>query len=211
MTTLFVQYYNIILVNLQLYRRDVATFFAHYDFPLLIFQLLSHNNVTASPHNMTILVCVVTWYLGVLTSWLYSWSLKPKKKHRFNREDPIPNVYEAEHSENESEEKGKGHGQQRPEKPVEAQLDHLKCGVATNPHPVHGPSGLRLSNDIFKAHLIGKKQKQEQVSHHYFYRSLIVTWKQCEFDNIYIIGKTQSFLKIFFSILIGKMYSKMEA
>lgn len=63
----------------------------------------------------------------------------------------------AEHPEDQSEDEGHGHRQQRRQHAVEEEFDQLERGVASYPHFVEALSGLRLRDDILETNLSGNK------------------------------------------------------
>lgn len=73
----------------------------------------------------------------------------------------LPDVDAAEHSEEHPEDKGHGHGQQRGQQPVKDELDQLKGGVASYPHPVEAVRARGLRDHVFKTNLSGHPSHAE--------------------------------------------------
>lgn len=64
-----------------------------------------------------------------------------------------PDVHTAQHSEQQTQEESRGHGQQRAQQAVEEELRQLKGGVASDPHSVEAVRRDGLRDEILEAHL----------------------------------------------------------
>lgn len=67
----------------------------------------------------------------------------------------LPDVDAAEDPEEQPEDEGHGHCQQRGQQAVKEKLDQLEHGVASYPHSVEAVRGDGLRDDVFKTDLSG--------------------------------------------------------